>query len=141
MAYNPFGKYDVSNPYGVTPEQRLSTTLAGLSRSSKRANRGYETDRYDFGKAYKKQVPRLLTNYAQRGMETSGVKNLGMAEAAAAYNRQMAERSAMLDDALMNIAMERMGAYGDYFGSRYEDSLAANTARAETAARIREALN
>ena len=47
----------------------------------------------------------------------------------------------MLDDALMNIAMERMGAYGDYFGSRYEDSLDANSQRAATAARIREALN
>ena len=93
MAFNAFKKYNVSDPYGVTPEQRLSTTLAGLSRSSKRANRGYDTDRYDFGKAYKKQVPKLLTNYAQRGMETSGVKNLGMAEAAAAYNRQMAERA------------------------------------------------
>ena len=141
MAFQPFQKYNVSDPYGVTPEQRLSTALAGASRSSKRANRGYETDRYDFGKTYKKQVPKLLSNYAQRGFETSGVKNLGMAEAAAAYNRQMAERGAMLDDALMNIAMERMGAYGDYFGSRYEDSLDANSQRAATAARIREALN
>jgi|TARA_R110000751_G_scaffold22310_5_gene62962 hypothetical protein len=141
MTFSPFSKYNVSDPYGVTPEQRLSTALAGASRSSKRANRNYETDRYDMGKAYKKQVPKLLTNYAQRGFETSGVKNLGLAESAAAYNRQMSERSAALDDALMNIAMERMGAYGGYFGSRYEDSLNANSQRAETAARIREALN
>jgi hypothetical protein len=74
-------------------------------------------------------------------METSGVKNLGMAEAAAAYNRQMAERSAAMDEALMNIALERMGAYGEFTGSRFDDALAASTARAETAAMIREALN
>ena len=141
MAFQPFQKYNVSDPYGVTPEQRLSTALAGASRSSKRANRGYETDRYDFGKTYKKQVPKLLSNYAQRGFETSGVKDLGMAEAAGAYSRQMAERGAMLDDALMQIAMDRLGAYGDYFGTRLEDTLDSNVERAATAARIREALS
>ena len=141
MAFQPFQKYNVSDPYGISPSQRLARNLAGTSYKSKGLKRDYNVDKFDMGKAYKKQVPQLLSNYAQRGFETSGVKNLGMAEAAAAYNRQMAERGAMLDDALMNIAMERMGAYGDYFGSRYEDSLDANSQRAATAARIREALN
>ena len=141
MAYQPFSNYNISDPYGISPEQRLSRSLAGTTRTAKRAQRGYETDRFDLGKQYKKQVPQLLSNYAQRGFETSGVKNLGMADAAANYSRVMAERGAMLDDALTNIALERMGAYGDYFGSRFQDSFDANTQRASTAAKIREALS
>ena len=141
MAYDPFRNYNVSDPYGVTPQQRLARSLAGSTRGSKRVKRDYEVDRYDLGKAYKKQVPQMLSNYARRGMEVSGVKDLGLAEAAGAYSRQMAERGAMLDDALMQIAMDRMGAYGDYFGTRLEDTLDSNVERAATAARIREALN
>tara|TARA_R100001163_G_C4969978_1_gene130269 strand:+ start:264 stop:689 length:426 start_codon:yes stop_codon:yes gene_type:complete len=141
MAYDPFRNYNVTDPYGVTPQQRLARSLAGSTRGSKRVKRDYEVDRYDLGKAYKKQVPQMLSNYARRGMEVSGVKDLGLAEAAGAYSRQMAERGAMLDDALMQIAMDRMGAYGDYFGTRLEDTLDSNVERAATAARIREALN
>ena len=141
MAFQPFQKYNVSDPYGISPSQRLARNLAGTSYKSKGLKRDYNVDKFDMGKAYKKQVPKLLSNYAQRGFETSGVKNLGMAESAAAYNRQMAERSAAMDEALMNIAAERMGAYGEFTGSRFDDALAASTARAETAARIREALN
>ena len=141
MAFAPFKNYYVSDPYGVTPQQRLARSLAGSTRGSKRVKRDYEVDRYDLGKAYKKQVPQMLSNYARRGMETSGVKDLGLAEAAGAYSRQMAERGAMLDDALMQIAMDRLGAYGDYFGTRLEDTLDSNVQRAATAARIREALN
>jgi hypothetical protein len=141
MAFDPFKNYNVSDPYGVTPQQRLARSLAGSTRGSKRVKRDYEVDRYDLGKSYKKQVPQLLSNYARRGMEVSGVKNLGLAEAAGAYSRQMAERGAMLDDALMQIAMDRLGAYGDYFGTRLEDTLDSNVQRAATAARIREALN
>ena len=141
MAFDPFKNYNVSDPYGGTPQQRLARSLAGSTRGSKRVKRDYEVDRYDLGKAYKKQVPQMLSNYARRGMETSGVKDLGLAEAAGAYSRQMAERGAMLDDALMQIAMDRLGAYGDYFGTRLEDTLDSNVQRAATAARIREALN
>ena len=141
MAYDPFRNYNVTDPYGVTPQQRLARSLAGSTRGSKRVKRDYEVDRYDLGKAYKKQVPQMLSNYARRGMEVSGVKDLGLAEAAGAYSRQMAERGAMLDDALMQIAMDRLGAYGDYFGTRLEDTLDSNVERAATAARIREALN
>ena len=141
MAFDPFKNYNVSDPYGVTPQQRLARSLAGSTRGSKRVKRDYEVDRYDLGKSYKKQVPQLLSNYARRGMEVSGVKDLGLAEAAGAYSRQMAERGAMLDDALMQIAMDRLGAYGDYFGTRLEDTLDSNVQRAATAARIREALN
>ena len=141
MAFDPFKNYNVSDPYGVTPQQRLARSLAGSTHGSKRAKRNYEVDRYDLGKSYKKQVPQLLSNYAQRGMEVSGVKNLGLAEAAGAYSRQMAERGAMLDDALMQIAMDRLGAYGDYFGTRLEDTLDSNVERAATAAKLREALS
>ena len=140
MAYDPFRNYNVADPYGITPQQRLARSLAGSTRGSKRVKRDYEVDRYDLGKSYKKQVPQMLSNYAQRGFETSGVKDLGMAEAAGAYSRQMAERGAMLDDALMQIAMDRLGAYGDYFGTRLEDTWDSNVERAATAARIREAL-
>tara|TARA_B100000287_G_C20524884_1_gene738442 strand:- start:624 stop:1049 length:426 start_codon:yes stop_codon:yes gene_type:complete len=141
MAYDPFKQWDVSDPYGASPQQRLARSLAGSAYESKGLKRDYQTDRYDLTKAYKKQVPQMLSNYAQRGMETSGVKNLGMAEMAAAAQRQMTERANLLDQALMNIALERMGAYGDFAGGRLGDMLSASTSRAETAAKIREALN
>ena len=44
-------------------------------------------------------------------------------------------------DALMQIAMDRLGAYGDYFGTRLGDTLDSNVERAATAAKLREALS
>ena len=62
MAYDPFDKYNVSDPYGITPSQRLARNLAGTSYKTKGLKRDYNVDKFDMGKAYKKQVPKLLTN-------------------------------------------------------------------------------
>jgi len=141
MAFDPFAQYNVADPYGVSPSQRLSQTLAGTAYKSKGLQRGYQRDRFDLSKAYKKQIPKIETGMARRGLQDSGIRNLALAEGAAGYERQRTERQAALQEALFNIAAERLGAYGGYAGSRYQNVLAGAQSRGESAARIREALS
>ncbi len=140
MAFNPFAKYNVADPYGTSPSQRLSTALTGLSMQEKGVRRQDQRGRFDLAKAYKKQTPRIEANYARRGLQDSGMRNLALAEAGAGFERQRTEQQSQLEAALFNLAAERMGLYGGYAGSRFEDALGATSSRAETAARIREAM-
>ena len=141
MAFNPYAKHNVADPYGTSPSQRLSTALTGLSMQEKGVRRQGERGRFDLTKAYKKQTPQIEANFARRGLQDSGMRNLALAEAGALYDRQRAERQSQLNEALFNLAAQRMGLYGQYAGSRFEDALGATSSRAETAARIREALS
>ena len=140
MAFNPFAKYNVADPYGTSPSQRLSTALTGLSMQEKGVRRQDQRGRFDLAKAYKKQTPRIEANFARRGLQDSGMRNLALAEAGAGFERQRTEQQSQLEAALFNLAAERMGLYGGYAGSRFEDALGATSSRAETAARIREAM-
>ena len=142
MAFNPYTtpKYNIADPYGTSPSQRLAKALAGSAMQGKGARRQYGGAKFDLAKSYKKQVPQIETGFARRGLQDSGLRNLGLAEAAAAYDRQRSEQRAALDQALFNIALQRMGDYGSYAGSRFEDVLGGTRSRAERAAEIREAL-
>ena len=140
MAFNPFAKYNVADPYGTSPSQRLSTALTGLSMREKGVRRQDQRGRFDLAKAYKKRTPQIEANYARRGLQDSGMRNLALAEAGAGFERQRTEQQSQLESALFNLAAERMGLYGGYAGSRFEDALGATSSRAETAARIREAM-
>ena len=140
MAFNPFAKFNVADPYGTSPSQRLSTALTGLSMQEKGVRRQDQRSRFDLAKAYKKQTPRIETDFARRGLQDSGMRNLALAESAAGFDRQRAERQTQLSEALFNLAAQRMGLYGQFAGSRFEDLLGATSSRAETAAKIREAL-
>jgi len=140
MAFNPFAKYNVADPYGTSPSQRLSTALTGLSMQEKGVRRQDQRGRFDLAKAYKKRTPQIEANYARRGLQDSGMRNLALAEAGAGFERQRTEQQSQLEAALFNLAAERMGLYGGYAGSRFEDALGATSSRAETAARIREAM-
>ena len=140
MPFNPFAKYNVADPYGTSPSQRLSTALTGLSMQEKGIRRQDQRGRFDLAKAYKKRTPQIEANFARRGLQDSGMRNLALAEAGAGFERQRTEQQSQLEAALFNLAAERMGLYGGYAGSRFEDALGATSSRAETAARIREAM-
>jgi multidrug efflux pump subunit AcrA (membrane-fusion protein) len=140
MPFNPFAKYNVADPYGTSPSQRLSTALTGLSMQEKGIRRQDQRGRFDLAKAYKKRTPQIEANFARRGLQDSGMRNLALAEAGAGFERQRTEQQSQLESALFNLAAERMGLYGGYAGSRFEDALGATSSRAETAARIREAM-
>ena len=140
MAFDPYASYDLTNAYAVTPAQRLQSTLAGTKYGKTGAEQKFALGTFDTSKAYKKQVPQIETGFARRGLQDSGLRNLGLAEAAAAYDRQRSEQRGALDQALFNIALQRMGDYGTYAGSRFEDALGGTRSRAERAAEIREAL-
>jgi len=142
MAFNPYTtpKYNIADPYGTSPSQRLSQALARSTMQGKGARRQYGGTKFDLAKTYKKRVPQIVGQFSRRGLETSGMKNLALAEAASAYDRQRSEQRGALDQALFNIALQRMGDYGTYAGSRFEDALGGTRSRAERAAEIREAL-
>ena len=137
---NPLSKINVGDPYGTTPAARLQRALAGSTFSKKGLLTDYGQGKFDMTKGYKKQVPRTSAQFASRGLETSGLKNMALAEQAAAFDRQRAESRGALDRALFNLAVENLGEYGGYSGSRFEDVMGASSGRAERAAQIREAL-
>ena len=138
---NPISKYNLRDPYGTTPSARMSRALAGTTFSKKGALTNYGQNKFDMTKGYKKQVPRTSAQFASRGLETSGLKNMALAEQAAAFDRQRSEARGALDQALFNIALENLNTYGDYSGSRFEDVMGTASGRAERAAQIREALS
>ena len=119
----------------------MSRALAGTTFSKKGALTNYGQNKFDMTKGYKKQVPRTSAQFASRGLETSGLKNMALAEQAAAFDRQRSEARGALDQALFNIALENLNTYGDYSGSRFEDVMGTASGRAERAAQIREALS
>ena len=140
MAFNPFAKYNVADPYGTSPSQRLSIALTGLSMQEKGVRRQDQRGRFDLAKAYKKQTPRIEANFARRGLQDSGLRNKALAEAAAMYERQRMQQRQATQDALMQLALQNMSAYGTYAGERFGSTLGATEQRAATAAQIREAL-
>ena len=140
MAFDPYASYDMTNAFAVTPAQRLQSTLSGTKYGNTGAQQKYTLGTFDTSKAYGKQVPQIETGMARRGLQDSGMRNLALAESAAGFDRQRAEGQTQLSEALFNLAVQRMGLYGQYAGSRFEDALGATSSRAETAARIREAM-
>ena len=140
MAFDPYAQMNVSDPYGTSPSQRLSAALANTTYQTQGINRNLNTNLFDMSKAYKKQVPNIVGQFSRRGLETSGMKNKALAEAAAMYERQRTQQRQATQDALMQLALQNMSAYGTYAGERFGSTLGATEQRAATAAQIREAL-
>jgi len=140
MAFDPYASYDMTNAFAVSPAQRLQTTLAGTKYGNTGAQQRYTLGTFDTSKAYKKQVPQIEASYARRGLQDSGMRNLALAEASAAYVRQQDQQRRALQDALFNSALQNLTAQGTYAGERYGSSLGAASSQAEMAAKIREAL-
>jgi len=140
MAFDPYAKYNVADPYGTSPSTRLSAALAKSSMGQKRERTAYNRDKFDMSQQWQKAVPQLEAGMARRGLQDSGIRNLAFAEAAADYDRRRAERGGALEEAMFNLAVQRLGDYGGYQGSRFEDVLGVAASRAARAAEIREAM-
>ena len=140
MAFDPFAQMNVSDPYGTSPSQRLSAALANTTYQTQGINRNLNTNLFDMSKAYGKQTPQIETGMARRGLQDSGLRNKALAEAAAMYERQRTQQRQATQDALMQLALQNMSAYGTYAGERFGATLGATEQRAATAAQIREAL-
>jgi len=140
MAFDPYAQMNVSDPYGTSPSQRLATALANTTYQTQGVNRNLNTNLFDMSKAYGKQTPQIETGMARRGLQDSGLRNKALAEAAAMYERQRTQQRQATQDALMQLALQNMSAYGTYAGERFVPALGAAEQRAATAAQIREAL-
>ena len=142
MAFNPYQtpKYNIADPYGTSPSSRLAAALAKSSMGQKQARTSYNRDKFDMSKQWSKAVPQLEAGMARRGLQDSGIRNLALAEAGADYDRRRAERGGALEQAMFNLAVQRLGDYGGYQGSRFEDVLGVAASRAARAAEIREAM-
>ncbi len=140
MAFDPYASYDMTNAFAVTPAQRLQSALSGTKYGNTGAQQKYALGSFDTAKAYKKQIPQIEAAMARRGVQDSGMRNLALAEASAAYVRQQDQQRRALQDALFNATLQDMNAYGAYAGERYGSSLGAASSQAEMAAKIREAI-
>ena len=141
MAFDPYAAYDMTNAYAVTPAQRLQSTLAGTKYGKTGAEQKFALGTFDTSKAYKKQVPNIVGQFSRRGLETSGMKNLALAEAAAAYVRQQDVQRQAMQDAWFNAALQDIDAYATYAGDRYGSTQGSSQERARRAAEIRAALS
>ena len=141
MAFDPFAQFNVSDPYGTSPSQRLATALSNTAYQRQGVNRNLNTGLFDMSKAYGKQIPQIETGMASRGLETSGIQNRALAEAMSVYQRQEMQQRQATQDALMNLVLQELGAYGTYAGERFESTLGGAQSQAEMAAKIREAMS
>ena len=140
MAFDPYASYDMTNAFAVTPAQRLQSTLSGTKYGKTGAQQQYALGTFDTSKAYKKQVPNIVGQFSRRGLETSGMKNLALAEAAASYVRQQDVQRQAMQDAWFNAALQDIDAYATYASDRYGSTQGSAEERARRAAEIRAAL-
>ena len=140
MAFDPFAQYNVSDPYGTSPSQRLSMALSNTAYQRQGVNRDLNTNLFDMSKTYGKQTPQIEAGMAGRGLQDSGIRNKALAEAMAVYERQRTQQRQATQDALMQLALQDLSAYGTYAGQRFESTLGGAQSQAEMAAQIREAL-
>ena len=140
MAFNPDGTdYNVRSTLGMSPRQRLATALAGTTAKKRAAERNRVSQRYDINKNLSKSLPRLNEQFAERGMQDSGLRQVAVSDLLMAVDRQRAGVTRALDQAILDIVTEDMGAYDEYFGTRYGREFESAFNRAEIAAKIREA--
>ena len=140
MAFNPYATdYNVRSTLGMSPGQRLAQTLAGTTLKERGARRTATGQRFDISRALPKGLHGLNTGFAKRGLETSGLRNVGISDYLADVYRQQAGVGTALDEALFDVTAANLAAYDEYFGSRYGREFESAFDRAETAAKIREA--
>ena len=123
----------------MSPGQRLATALAGTTAKKRAAERNRVSQRYDINKNLSKSLPRLNEQFAERGLQDSGLRQGGVSDLLMAVDRQRAGVTTALDQAILDIVTEDMGAYAEYFGTRYGREFESAFNRAEIAAKIREA--
>ncbi len=140
MAFNPAAQYDVSDPYGTSPGQRLASALAGTSFQRRGVETAATRNRLDLEKEYTESVPRVDAGFARRGLITSGLRNRGRADLAARLARMRAEQGSGLSSELLGLALQDLAAQAQFSGGRFESALGGAASQAELASKIREAL-
>ncbi len=140
MAFNPTAQYNVSDPYGTSPGQRLASALAGTSFQRRGVESSAARSRLDLEKEYTTAVPRLEAGFARRGLITSGLRNRGRADLASRLARMRAEQRGGLSSELLGLALQDLAAQAQFSGGRFESALGGAGAQAELASKIREAL-
>ena len=140
MAFNPYATdYNVRSTLGMSPGQRLAQTLAGSTLQQRGAQRTATGQRFDISRAIPKGLHQLGTGVSQRGLQTSGLRDVGFSDYLADVYRQQTGVGTALDEALFDVTAQNLAAYDEYFGSRYGREFESAFDRAETAAKIREA--
>ena len=138
--FNPYARYNVADPYGTSPSQRLAGALAGTTYQRRGTQAGATQQKFDTTQSYKKSIPRLSTGFAKRGLQDSGLRERAMSDLAAQFVRQRATEEDALTQALFQLSLQDLGSFGTYMGGRFEDALGGFTSRAQMAAKIREAM-
>ena len=139
MAFAPYvTDYNVRSPIAMSPGQRLAAALAKTTYGQKSAQRTATSNRFDVSKSIPKNLRKLNAGYGVRGLQNSGIRQTGLSDYLTGVDRTRAGISSTLDEALFNLAVENMGAYDEYFGTRYGREFESAMGRAEIAATIRE---
>jgi len=139
MAFDPYvTDYNVRSPIAMSPSQRLAAALAKTTYGQKSAQRTATSNRFDVSKSIPKNLRKLNAGYGVRGLQNSGIRQTGLSDYLTGVDRTRAGISSTLDEALFNLAVENMGAYDEYFGTRYGREFESAMGRAEIAATIRE---
>ncbi len=139
MAFDPYvTDYNVRSPIAMSPGQRLAAALAKTTYGQKSAQRTATSNRFDVSKSIPKNLRKLNAGYGVRGLQNSGIRQTGLSDYLTGVDRTRAGISSTLDEALFNLAVENMGAYDEYFGTRYGREFESAMGRAEIAATIRE---
>ncbi len=140
MAYNPYGTdYNVRDPLGTSPSQRLATALAGTTLQNRLARNRTARQKYDTTKGVSDALHKLNAGYARRGLQDSGLRKRGMGEYFTDLYASLADAEMGLEEALFDLTAQNIGAYNEYFGTAYGREFDAMQDRAERAAQIREA--
>ena len=140
MAFNPVAQYNVSDPYGTSPGQRLASSLAGTSFQRRGVESSAARNRLDLDREYRESVPRVDAGFAKRGLITSGLRNRGRADLASRLARLRADQRGGLSSELLGLALQDLAAQAQFSGGRFESALGGASSQAELAAKIREAL-
>jgi len=142
MAFNPAQSgFDIRDPYGTSPGQRLSRALAGTSFQRRNVRSGASADRLGLRRQEKAAFPQVEAQFARRGLIDSGLRNRAQADLAAQFARQRAQQQAGVQQSLLGLALQDLVAQGQFAGERFGRAFDAAAGRAEMAARIREALS
>ena len=140
MAYNPYGTdYNVRDPLGTSPSQRLATALAGTTLQKQLARNRTARQKYDTTKGVSDALHKLNAGYARRGLQDSGLRKRGMGKYFTDLYTSLADTEMGLEEALFDLTAQNIGAYNEYFGTAYGREFDAMQDRAERAAQIREA--
>tara|TARA_R100000664_G_C2717989_1_gene112396 strand:+ start:87 stop:512 length:426 start_codon:yes stop_codon:yes gene_type:complete len=140
MAFNPVADYNIRDPYGTSPSQRLSQALANTSFQRRGARTADRQQRLDLQRSERDAFPKVETQFARRGLIDSGLRNRAHADLAAQFARARAQQQASMNQQLLQLALQDLAAQGQFAGTRFGRAQDATTSQAEMAAKIREAM-